>query len=47
MVIPVFVVLDTNHFAEMVHDTDLGNRLYERFATCSEQAFTTIILPRK
>ena len=39
----MFVVLDTNHFAEMVHDTALGERLKERFAACGAQVFTTII----
>ena len=39
----MFVVLDTNHFAEMVHDSVLGGRLQQRFAECGAQVFTTII----
>ncbi len=39
----MFVVLDTNHFAELVHDTVLGERLKQRFVERSAQVFTTII----
>ncbi len=39
----MFVVLDTNHFAELVHDTVLGGRLKQRFLKRAAQVFTTII----
>ncbi len=39
----MFVVLDTNHFAELVHDTALGGRLKARFRARKAQVFTTII----
>ncbi len=39
----MFVVLDTNHFAELVHDTTLGARLKARFQARKAQIFTTII----
>jgi hypothetical protein len=39
----MFVVLDTNHFAELVHDTVLGGRLKRRFLKRAAQVFTTII----
>ncbi len=39
----MFVVLDTNHFAELVHDTALGARLKARFQARKAQVFTTII----
>ncbi len=39
----MFVVLDTNHFAELVHDTALGGRLKARFQARKAQVFTTII----
>lgn len=39
----MFVVLDTNHFAEMVHDTALGERLKDRFTSSGAEVFTTII----
>ena len=39
----MFVVLDTNHFAELVHDTALGGRLKARFHARKAQVFTTII----
>ena len=39
----MFVVLDTNHFAEMIHDTVLGERLKGRFAASGAAVFTTII----
>jgi len=39
---PMFVVLDTNHFAELVHDTVPGGRLKQRFLKRSAQVFTTI-----
>ena len=39
----MFIVLDTNHFAEMVHDTALGERLKERLAASGAEVFTTII----
>lgn len=39
----MFVVLDTSHFAELVHDTVLGRRLKRRFAERDAQVFTTII----
>ena len=39
----MFVVLDTNHFAELVHDTVLGERLKQRFVERGAQVFTTII----
>jgi tRNA(fMet)-specific endonuclease VapC len=39
----MFVVLDTNHFAELVHDTALGARLKARFQARKALVFTTII----
>ena len=42
----MFVVLDTNHFAELVHDTALGGRLKARFQARKAQVFTTIIIRR-
>ena len=39
----MFVILDTNHFAELVHDTALGGRLKSRFQARKAQVFTTII----
>lgn len=39
----MFVVVDTNHFAELVHDTVLGGRLKQRFLRRAAQVFTTII----
>ncbi len=39
----MFVVLDTNHFAELVHDTALGGRLKARFQARKAEVFTTII----
>lgn len=39
----MLVVLDTNHFAELVHDTILGERLRQRFTEHSAQVLTTII----
>lgn len=39
----MFVVLDTNHFAELVHDTAPGGRLKARFQAGNRQVFTTII----
>lgn len=39
----MFVVLDTNHFAELVHDTAVGERLKQRIASRHAQVVTTII----
>ncbi len=39
----MFVELDTNHFAELVHDTVPGGRLKQRFPKRSAQVFTIII----
>ncbi|MDI1313111.1 type II toxin-antitoxin system VapC family toxin [Prosthecobacter sp.] len=39
----MFVVLDTNHFAELVHDTGCGARLKQRFAKHRAEVLTTII----
>ena len=39
----MFVVLDTNHFAELVHSTVLGERLKRRFVEQGASVFTTII----
>ncbi len=39
----MFVVLDTNHFAEPVHHTALGGRLKARFRARKAQVFTAII----
>ncbi len=39
----MFVVLDTNHFAEMVHNTVLGERLKERFVKSRAEVFATVI----
>lgn len=39
----MFVVLDTNHFAKLVHDTGCGARLKQRFAKHRAEVLTTII----
>lgn len=39
----MFVVLDTNHFSELVHDTTLGARLKRRFTERKAEVFTTIV----
>ncbi|HYF36663.1 MAG TPA: type II toxin-antitoxin system VapC family toxin [Prosthecobacter sp.] len=39
----MFVVLDTNHFAEMVHQTVLGDSLEKRLSKSGAEVFTTII----
>lgn len=39
----MFVVLDTNHFSELVHDTGAGSRLKRRFKERNAEVFTTII----
>ena len=39
----MFVVLDTNHFAELVHDTERGARLKRRFSERQASVVTTII----
>lgn len=43
----MFVVLDTNHFAELVHDTVLGQRLKRRFTERGAQVSTMIVSRRK
>lgn len=39
----MFVVLDTNHFAELVHDTECGARLKQRFNKHRAEVLTTVI----
>jgi tRNA(fMet)-specific endonuclease VapC len=39
----VFVVLDTNHFSELVRDSVPGKTLKERISTNQAQVFTSII----
>jgi len=39
----MFVVLDTNHFAELVHDTERSARLKQRFTASKAEVLTTII----
>lgn len=39
----MFVVLDTNHFSELVHETPLGLRLQHRLLEADCDAFTTVI----
>jgi len=39
----MFLVLDTNHFAELVHDTGNGVRLRRRFTESKAAVLTTII----
>jgi len=39
----MFVVLDTNHFAELVHDTGYGARLKQRFNKHRAEVLTTVI----
>jgi tRNA(fMet)-specific endonuclease VapC len=39
----MFVVLDTNHFTELVYGTVLGTRLKQRFLKRTDQVFTTVI----
>ena len=39
----MFVVLDTNHFSELVHDTVRCTRLKQRFSDRSADVLTTIV----
>ena len=39
----MFVVLDTNHFAELVHNTERGARLKRRFSERQASVVTTIV----
>lgn len=39
----MFIVLDTNHFAELVHGTEPGQLLLQRFLQNETDVFTTII----
>ena len=39
----MFVILDTNHFAELVHGTERGTRLKQRFSKRRAEVLTTII----
>jgi len=39
----VWVVLDTNHFAELVHESSVGQRLKRRIGDQGAQVFTTIV----
>ena len=38
-----FTILDTNHFAELVHGTERGDRLKQRFSKQEADVFTTIV----
>ncbi len=39
----MFVILDTNHYRELLHETLLGQRLTDRLNECGADAFTTIV----
>ncbi len=39
----MFIVLDTNHFAELVHGTELGISLLQKFSDQKAEAFTTVV----
>ena len=39
----MFVILDTNHYRELVHETSLGDRLKMRLISADADAFTTVI----
>lgn len=39
----MFVILDTNHYRELVHGTRLGDRLQQRLIDSDADAFTTVI----
>lgn len=39
----MFVILDTNHFQELVRETATGQRLLERIAAADADAFTTAV----
>ncbi len=39
----MFVILDTNHYRELVHDTRLGERLKLRLINADADAFITIV----
>lgn len=39
----MFVILDTNHYRELVHETPLGDRLMLRLVNADADAFTTVI----
>ncbi|WP_395749580.1 type II toxin-antitoxin system VapC family toxin [Prosthecobacter sp.] len=39
----MFVVLDTNHFAELVHGTARSERLKQRFQTHRSEVLTTVV----
>lgn len=39
----MFVVLDTNHFAELVHHTGLGARMKQRFTKHRAEVLTSVI----
>jgi hypothetical protein len=39
----MFVVLDTNHYRELIHDTRLGALLARRLTDSSADVFTTIV----
>jgi tRNA(fMet)-specific endonuclease VapC len=39
----MFVILDTNHYREMLHETKLGGKLSERLRERDADAFTTIV----
>lgn len=43
----MFVVLDTNHFAELVHDTARGAELRRRFSERKASVLTTIVTPQE
>lgn len=39
----MFVVVDTNHFAELVHGTERGKFMLQRFSESEVDVFTTIV----
>ncbi len=39
----MFVILDTNHYRELVHNTPLGERLKLRLSDADADAFTTVV----
>ncbi|MBL9143957.1 MAG: type II toxin-antitoxin system VapC family toxin [Verrucomicrobiaceae bacterium] len=39
----MFVVLDTNHYRELIHETSLGEHLMQRLDASDADVFTTIV----
>lgn len=39
----MFVILDTNHYRELVHETEVGSRLQKRITESEADVFTTVV----